>query len=150
MFMRNLLADFADSIFERIDYTLEGLGDEELYWKPVEKSNTIYWILTHTTRIAYLLIPQVITQTYNPEGWDDDYEKQKHTLEELRHDLREGRNQVVSGIKELDTASLSEEIYIWGKNRPLKEPIFVLLRELLHHNGRIALLRGIYKRTRAD
>ncbi|MBE0633319.1 DinB family protein [Candidatus Bathyarchaeota archaeon] len=148
--MRNLLADFADSIFDRIDYTLEGLGVEELHWKPVEKSNTIYWILTHTTRIAYLLIPQVITQTYNPEGWDDDYEKQKHTLEELRHDLREGRKLVVSGIKELDPASLSEEIYIWGKNRPLKEPIFVLLGELLHHNGQIALLRGIYKRTRAD
>ena len=99
------------------------------------------------TRIAYLLIPQLLTGTYNPEGWDDDYEQQKHSLTELKEDLGKARVRVLSLLSELDEAQLDEMIMIWGSMRPLKEPIFVLLGELLHHNGQIAMLRGINKRV---
>lgn len=145
--MSNILADFADYIFDRLEKIAEGLGDEEMHWKPVEESNSIYWILTHTTKIAYLLIPQVLDGTYNPAGWDDDYEQQKHSLGELQIDLKKGREKVVKGIRELSMEDLSHEIDIWGRKRPLKEPIFALLGELLHHHGQIAMLKGIYKRT---
>jgi uncharacterized damage-inducible protein DinB len=145
--MSSILAEFAESIFERLNHTLDGLDEEGLYWKPVEKSNSLYWILVHTTRIAILLIPQVLERSYNPKGWDDDFEQQKHSLEELKRDLTEAGKKIVDGIKKLDETQLSEEIMIWGSMRPLKEPLFVLLGELLHHNGQIAMLRGIYKRS---
>ncbi len=148
--MNNILADFADYIFNRLENVVDGLKAEEMHWKPVEESNSIYWILTHTTRIAYLLIPQVIDGTYNPTGWDDDYEQKKHSLSELRVDLEKGREKVVGGIRKLNLEQLSEEIDIWGRKRPLKEPLFMLLGELLHHHGQIAMLRGIYKRANAD
>ena len=148
--MNNILADFAGYIFLRLENLMDGLGEEEMHWKPVEESNSIYWILTHTTRIAFLLIPQVLDGTYNPAGWDDDYEQKKHSLKELRIDLQKGREKVVGGIRKLSVEQLSEEIDIWGKKRPLKEPLFVLLGELLHHHGQIAMLRGIYKRTNLD
>ena len=148
--MSNILADFADYIFNRLENIADELGEEEMQWRPVEESNSIYWILTHTTRIAYLLIPQVLNETYNPSGWDDDYEKHKHSLEELRNDLKKGREKVVNGISKLSEDQLSQEIEIWGRKRPLKEPLFMLLGELLHHHGQIAMLRGIYKRTKAD
>jgi len=146
LIMGNILADFADYIFNRLENTVEGLGEEELYWKPVEESNSIYWIVVHTTRIAYLLIPQVLDGTYNPAGWDDDYEKQNHSLKELQNDLDKGREKVVKGINRLSLGQLSQEIEIWDRKRPLKEPLFVLLGELLHHHGQIAMLRGVYKR----
>jgi len=147
--MSNELADFADYIFDRLMHTIDGLSDEELNWRPVEETNNIHWILTHTTRIAYLLIPQVLSGTHNPAGWDDDYEQQKHTIEDLRKDLLKARKLVVNDIRDLDEKQLEKKINIWGKERPLKEPIFALLGELLHHNGQMAMLRGIYKRTTA-
>jgi len=148
--MNNILADFAGYIFNRIENLMDGLGEEEMHWKPVDESNSIYWILTHTTRIASILIPQVLDRTYNPAGWDDDYEQQKHSLEELRDDLEKGKEKVVGGIRRLSVEQLSDEIDIWGRKRPLKEPLFVLLGELLHHHGQIAMLRGIYKRTKTS
>ena len=148
--MNNILADFADYIYNRLENLTDGLMEEEMHWKPIEESNSIYWILTHTTRIASLLIPQVLEGTYNPAGWDDDYEKKNHSLSELKRDLQKSRAKVVGSIRKLSLEQLSEEIDIWGRKRPLKEPLFVLLGELLHHHGQIAMLRGIYKRTNSD
>ncbi|MCB2171502.1 DinB family protein [archaeon] len=143
----NVLTDFAGYIFERITQTANEITPEIMDWKPVNEANSIYWILVHMTRIAYLLIPQLLTGTYNPEGWDDDYEQQKHSLTELKEDLGKARVRVLSLLSELDEAQLDEKVMIWGSMRPLKEPIFFLLGELLHHNGQIAMLRGINKRV---
>lgn len=143
----SLLTDFAEYNFKRVTQTADEITPEMLDWKPVEEANSIHWILTHSTKIAYLLIPQVITGTYNPDGWDDDYEEQEHSLEELRRDLAEARERVLSLLGELDEEQLNEEIMIWSSLRPLKQPIFALLGELMHHNGQIAMLRGIKKRS---
>ena len=143
----NVLTDFAGYIFERITQTANEITPEIMDWKPVNEANSIYWILVHMTRIAYLLIPQLLTGTYNPEGWDDDYEQQKHSLTELKEDLGKARVRVLSLLSELDEAQLDEKVMIWGSMRPLKEPIFVLMGELLHHNGQIAMLRSINKRV---
>ena len=143
----NVLTDFSEYIFQRVTQTANEVTPDIMDWKPVKEANSIYWILVHMTRIAYLLIPQLLTGTYNPEGWDDDYEQQKHSLSELREDLAKARVQVLSLLDELNEYQLEEEIMIWGSKRPLKEPIFVLLGELLHHNGQIAMLRGIQKRV---
>ena len=143
----NVLTDFAGYIFERVTQTANEITPDIMDWKPVNEANSIYWILVHMTRIAYLLIPQLLTGTYNPEGWDDDYEQQKHSLTELKEDLGKARVRVLSLLSELDEAQLDEKVMIWGSMRPLKEPIFVLMGELLHHNGQIAMLRSINKRV---
>jgi uncharacterized damage-inducible protein DinB len=143
----NVLTDFAGYIFESVTQTANEITPEIMEWKPVNEANSIHWILVHMTRIAYLLIPQLLTGTYNPEGWDEDYEQQKHSLTELKEDLGKARLLVLSLLAALDEAQLDEEIMIWGSMRPLKEPIFVLLGELIHHNGQIAMLRGINKRV---
>lgn len=141
-----VLTGFAGYIFDRVTQTANEITPEIMDWRPVEKANSIYWILVHITRISYLLLPQVLTGTYNPDGWDDDYEQQTHSLEELREHIGKARIQILSLLEELDEAQLDEEIMIWGSKRPLKEPLFVLLGELLHHNGQIAMLMGIKKR----
>lgn len=144
----NVLTDFAEYIFREITHTNNDITPGILDWKPVEGSNSIRWILTHQTRIANLLIPQVITGTYNPAGWDDHYQEEPHTLDELINDQREAREKVLPMLDGLSDADLNKEIMIWGEMRPLKEPIFALLGELMHHNGQIAMLKGIKKRIR--
>lgn len=142
-----VLSDFAEYIFIQVTQTANEITREILDWRPVNESNSIHKILTHLTRIAYLLIPQVINGTHNPSGWDDNYEKEEHSLDELRSDLNMAMENVVSLIKGLNEEELERKVLIWGKMRPLKEPVFALLSELMHHNGQIAMLRGIHKRT---
>jgi uncharacterized damage-inducible protein DinB len=141
-----LLTEFAEYIFREITYTNSGITPEILDWRPVEEANSIHWILTHQTRIASLLIPQVITGTNNPAGWDDNYQEQPHSLEELRNDLREARENVLSLLDGLDEEDLNREIMVWGSKQPLKEAVFALLGELMHHNGQIAMFNGIRRR----
>jgi hypothetical protein len=142
----NVLTDFAEYIFREITHTNDGLTPEILDWNPVNEANNIHWILTHQTRIASVLLPQVITRTNNPENWDDDYQKQPHSLEELRNDLKEAREKVLSMLDGLSEEDLNKETTVWNNKCPLKEPVFALLGELMHHNGQIAMLKGIKRR----
>jgi len=77
--MSDIFAEHAGFIFDAVIENVSGLTEEQLNWKPIEESDNIRKILTHMTRIALILIPQVIDGTVNSEGWDDDYEKVPHT-----------------------------------------------------------------------
>jgi hypothetical protein len=141
------LTEFAEYIFREISYTNDELTPEILDWKPHPESNNIRWILTHQTRIASILLPQVITGTNNPAGWDDDYQEQQHSLDELREDLSKAKEKVLSLIDALSEEDMNTEIGVWGETHPRKEAVFTLLGELLHHNGQIAMLKGIKRRN---
>lgn len=145
--MSEILAEHSDFMFDAIQKNVSGLSTEELNWRPVKESNTIHNILNHTVRIAYILIPQVIEDKVNPEGWDDDYEDSLHNYEVLLEDLGKARRLVVEGIKGMSKEELDEEVRLWGRDLIKKNLIFHLLRETVHHNGQIAMLKGMYKRT---
>lgn len=145
--MTNIFAEHADFIFDAVIENVSGLSEEQLNWKPIEKSNSIMKILTHTTRIALILIPQVIDGTVNPEGWDDEYEKVPHTYDELLDDLNEAHKIVVDGIRGLSETELEAEMGLWGRDLVKKNLLFHLLREIVHHSGQIAMLKGMHKRS---
>lgn len=143
------LAEHADFMFDAIQENVSSLSKEELSWRPVKESNTIHNILNHTVRIAYVLIPQVIQDKVNPEGWDDDYENTLHSYEVLLEDLGKARQLVVEGIKGLSKEELEGGLKLWGRDLIKKNLIFHLLREIVHHNGQIAMLKGMYKRSKS-
>ena len=145
--MSVILAEHADFMFDAILQNVEGLTEDELNWRPVEESNNIHNILNHTVRIAYILIPQVIGNTVNPEGWDDEYEETLHDYGELLDDMGKARKLVVDGIKGMSQEYLDGELKLWGRVLVRKYLIFHLLKEIVHHNGQIAMLKGIYKRS---
>ena len=143
----NIFAEHTDFIFGAIKENVSGLTVEEMHWKPVEESNTIHKILVHTVRIAYILIPQVIEGTVKPTGWDDDYEELPHTYEELIGDLDKAKEKVVNGIENMNEEYLNDTLHLWGRNLVRKQLIFHLLREIVHHSGQIAMLKGMYNRS---
>ena len=147
--MTNIFVEHADFIFDAVTENVSGLSEEQLNWKPIEESDSIMKILTHMTRIALILIPQVIDGTVNPEGWDDEYEKTPHTYKELLNDLNEAHKIVVDGIKGLSETELEAEMGLWGRNLVKKNLLFHLLREIVHHGGQIAMLKGMHKRSTA-
>ena len=145
--MSDIFAEHAGFIFDAVIENVSGLTEEQLNWKPIEESDNIRKILTHMTRIALILIPQVIDGTVNPEGWDDDYEKVPHTYEKLLNDMNEAYKIVVDGIKGLNETELEAEMGLWGRNLGKKNLLFHLLREIVHHSGQIAMLKGMHKRS---
>lgn len=147
--MSNLLADHADFMFDAVQKNVLGITEEELGWKPIKESNSIHGILNHTVRIAFILIPQVIDGTVNPEGWDDDYEKTLHPYDKLLDDLGKARTKVVEGIKKMKKEELDAFFQLWGRDMVRKNLLFHLLREVVHHSGQIAMLKGMYKRSHA-
>jgi uncharacterized damage-inducible protein DinB len=141
-----LLKQHSDYIFERIEGTVKDLSEEEATWKPCPGSNDIRWILTHMARIGGILIPQVLHGTVKPGGWDNDYEEQPHTLNELNDDLRSAHEIISGGLDEMSDSELGKTLPLGERETDGKSLLFHLLTELIHHNGQIAMLRGIYKR----
>lgn len=142
-----LLKEHVEYIFERIGDTVKDLSEDELSWTPCRGSNTVEWILTHMARIGYILIPQVIQGTVKPGGWDDDYEEQPHSLDELLSDLEKAHMIIGEGLSMTCDEELAAPLTIWGRETDRKSLLFHLLAELIHHNGQIAMLRGIYSRS---
>jgi uncharacterized damage-inducible protein DinB len=93
------------------------------------------------------LIPQVIDDTVMPTGWDDHYEDIPHTYEELLDDLDKAKEKVVKGIDNMDEEYLNDILQLWGRDLVRKHLIFHLLKEIVHHSGQIAMLKGMYKRS---
>lgn len=147
--MSIIFAEHADFMFDALIENVSGLSKEQLNWKPIEGEKDIKTILTHTTRIALILIPQVIDGTVNPKGWDDVYEETPHTYEELLEDLNEARRIVVDGIKGLDESGLDAELKLGGRELVTKKLLFHFLREVVHHSGQITMLKGMHKRKPA-
>ncbi len=145
--MSDILAEHADFMFDAVQGYISGLSEEELNWKPIEESLSIHSILIHTTRIALILIPQVIEGTVKPQGWDDDYEAKPHTYDELHEDMSKAREKVVNGLREMSEEDLESTLKLWGRDLVSKNLIFHLLREVVHHGGQMAMLKGMYKRS---
>jgi uncharacterized damage-inducible protein DinB len=141
------MKDHVEYIFERIGHTVNDLSEDELSWTPCRGSNTIEWILTHMARIGYVLIPQAIQGTVKPGGWDDDYQEQPHSLDDLLGDLEKAHVIIIDALSETCDEELVSPLTIWGRETDRKSLLFHLLAELMHHNGQIAMLRGVYKRS---
>jgi len=142
------LNEFTESVYSRIEKTLENLTQEEIEWSPTPQSNNIKWILTHLVRISKLLLPQVI-KGETTGRWEDQYESQEHNLDELMRDVKESQKTVLNGLNKLTSVNFEEEIPLWGGKHKRKRGIYVLLSELIHHNGQIAYIRGAYRRVNA-
>lgn len=142
-----LMKEHVEYIFHRIRGTVDDLSDDELSWTPCRGANTIEWILTHMARIGYVLAPQALKGTVKPGGWDDDYQEQPHSLDELLGDLEKAYTIIIEGLSGASDADLASPLIIWGRETDRKGLLFHLLAELIHHNGQIAMLRGLYRRS---
>ena len=140
------LNEFTESVYDRIEKTLENLTQEEIEWNPTHQTNNINWILTHLVRISKLLLPPVI-KGETTGRWEDQYESKEHHLDELMRDLKESQMTVLNGLNKLTSKDIEEEIPLWGSKQKRKRGIYMLLNELIHHNGQIAYIHGTYKRA---
>ena len=145
----DLLKDYAENVFGRIDRTLNGMEDKHMKWKPTEVSNNCDWLLNHMCRIASVALPRIITgnQEYTPEGWSETYRDDSHSLEDYKNDLAAAKTVLISSMDDVTDTMLDEEIPLWrGRMVKRKNALFTYFGELIHHNGQIAYLKGTMTR----
>lgn len=53
-------------------------------------------------------------------------------------------------VIDLSDDEIAAPLTIWGRETDRKSLLFHLLAELIHHNGQIAMLGGIYRRSGSD
>ena len=145
----DLMKDYAENTFGRIDRTLNGMEDKDMKWKPTDVSNNVDWQLNHMCRIACVSLPRILTgnQEYTPEGWSETYREDSHSLEDYKNDLASAKAVLISAMDGVTDAMLEEEIPLWrGRMVKRKSALFSYFGELVHHNGQIAYLKGTMKR----
>jgi len=145
-----VLKEMAEYAFGSIESACEGLTEKELDWRPVPESNNARWILNHLARLTNQSLPRIIKgdQSYNPEGWPEDYRDQTYTMEKMMADINAGKGTVLEGLEKLTSADLEAEIPLWRGTRQRKVGVYAYIGELINHKGQIAMLRGNIKRRR--
>ena len=101
-----VLKEMAEYAFGSIESACEGLTETELDWKPVPESNNARWILNHLARLTNQSLPRIIKgdQSYNPEGWPEDYRDQTYTMEKMMGDINAGKGAVLEGLEKLTSS----------------------------------------------
>ena len=66
-----MLAELFGRIRETVDQVLEGLGPEQLDWRPASEANSLAWIVWHLTRVQddHLAELAGAEQVWRSEGW---------------------------------------------------------------------------------
>ena len=142
---------FAEIAFARFDEATKNISKEEINWKPMEKANSIRWILTHLSQQWNVGIPRILTGDpgYKPKDWPEDYVgNRSYSFEKTMVDIKKGKSTVLSGIEELSLAELEAEIPLWGGTKKRQYGLLIYLSEIFHHVGQIAYLRGAVGRRR--
>jgi len=145
----DLLKEYTENTFNRIDRTLNGVEDKHLIWKPTEVSNNIGWQLNHMCSIANVVLPRIITgdQEYVPAGWPENYREISKSLDGYKADLASAKEAIMSKLAGLNDDELEKEIPLWrGRMVKRKTALFTYFGELVHHNGQIAYLKGTITR----
>ncbi len=145
-----VLKGLTEHALKRLERTCDGLTEIEANWKPIEEANNILWILNHLGRITNYSLPRIIkgNPKYIPEGWPEEYEKQGYSLEKALADIQTGKETVLEGLSNLESASLAEIIPLWGGPKRRDFGLFSYILEIAIHRGQIAALRGNIKRRR--
>ncbi len=145
---------------------LDGLTQKEAAWTPGPESNSIAFILWHTTRVEDFFVNRVIQhgkELYESEGWQEklgtpakqtgfDYSLEQlkawpvPKLEVLRGYANSVREKTLAFLQSVTPEKLSEEAV--RPNRPTDSVCGLLNRmstEIALHVGQIAYLRGIQR-----
>ncbi len=68
-----LLADAFTRVREQVPAVVEGLGADDLAWRPDPEANSIAWLVWHLTRVADDHVAEVAgtDQVWTSDGWHD-------------------------------------------------------------------------------
>jgi len=145
----NMIKDFAQIGFDRLGSATKTLKPEQLDWKSCTQANTIRWILTHLSEELNTDIPKLLGEP-QPKDWPKDYVgNQKYKMEKIMADIEKGHRKLNAGLNKLTNDKLDAEIELWEGKKPLEYYLMIMVSEIIHHEGQIAAILGVEKRTKS-
>jgi hypothetical protein len=133
-----------------LDRRTADLEEEQLDWKSCAEANTIRWILSHLTDEMFVFYPKVVKgdRNYRPEDWPDDYVGNSgYSLEKIKGDLEKGKAKLLEMFDDLTPEDLAEEMDYFSGTRPKQYYLMLGISEIFRHEGQIAAILGVEKRT---
>jgi hypothetical protein len=143
------IIDFLEYGFRRLDYSLQGLAEDELDWQSCSEANTLRNILTHIIGEWYERDARIVAGNKNMVN-DSLPDSLKNgtvlSLDEIIGLLDGGKRFLRSEFNSLTDIDLDYEIDWFLGNRTRGYYLIHCIGELLHHEGQIAAIRGLKKR----
>ena len=173
MELREFLSGLLDFNWNVVKRALDGLEPEELARRPTAETNSIAWLMWHTSRDEDYLISlaQQRSQLWVREKWHEKFNIEPSSAEYDFKDIGVGqsaeeaasfmvndaniligyylavRQNTKDYLKTLTPSDLDEEMtdpWSQGTTR-LVDYFYCILDEALAHGGQIAYLRGLYR-----
>ena len=133
-----------------LDRRTADLKEAQLDWKPCAEANTIRWILTHLSYEMHVYFPRVAkgNKDYKPEDWPDDYVGNAgYSLEKIKGDLKTGKAKLMKMLDKLTPQDLAQEMDWFSGVKPKEAYLMLGISEIFRHEGQIAAILGLEKRT---
>ena len=133
-----------------LDRRTAELKEAQLDWKPCAEANTIRWILTHLSYEMHVYFPKVIKgkKDYKPEDWPEDYVGNTcYSLEKIKEDLKTGKAKLMKMLDKLTPQDLAQEMDWFSGVKPKEDYLMLGISEIFRHEGQIAAILGLEKRT---
>ena len=142
----NMIKDFAQIGFDRLEGATKNLKPEQLDWKSCSQANTIRWILTHLSEELNVYMPKFLGAEV-PADWPKDYVgNPKYKMEKILADIQRGHRKLNAGLNKLTNEQLDEPVEAWAGKKPREYYLMLMTTEIIHHEGQIAAILGVEKR----
>lgn len=137
-----------DEYLPKIERCLEGLSDEQIWWRPNEQSNSVGNLLLHLSGNAWQWIVSGL-------GGEGDYRDRQSEFDERRMisraelltKIRETLKKVDATLSQFDNSRLLETFQIQGTSVTALEAIFHVTEHFSMHTGQIILLTKMIGNT---
>ena len=155
-----------ESVLRALNYTLEGLDEEDLNWQPKPDSNSIGWLAWHLTRWHDVMISSFMEeeQVWIKDKWYEKFgreaDENDHGLGHKPEDLANFRSPDAKTLIAYQTAVLEQskrflptlslaDLDKQMENMPFKPPptrgmmLMGILSDSLQHAGQASYVRGL-------
>ena len=130
-----------DDFLPKIEGCLERLGDDQIWWRPNEQSNSIGNLVLHLCGNARQWIVCGVGGAADSRNRDAEFaQRDAVPRAELRALLQQTLNDVAATLREYDSDRLLERCTIQGSNVSALEAILHVVEHFSMHTGQILML----------
>ena len=130
----------------KIERCLERLGDEEIWWRANQESNSIGNLLLHLAGNARQWIVSGVGETTDGRVRQSEFDQREVVpREELLLHLRQTLSEVDDVLARLDPARVLEPRQIQGYDVTVLEAVFHVVEHFSMHTGQIILMTKLLK-----
>jgi uncharacterized damage-inducible protein DinB len=140
---------FTISSVDRIVLCMDGLGEEDLNWRPLDNANSLYILATHTMEnVEENILGNLCGQKISRQR-ENEFKVVGGSIEPVQQKWREIQERITSALAQLSTAELDRE-HEHPRHGKItgRDILIVVARHAAEHMGQTELTRDLLFKTR--